>query len=230
MRVIVHLGQPRTGTTSLQYFLGMGNVKEVYLPIMPTVFENVPGTNHFGMSIVCLNEDRMSPPKVRFLREGKTSDDIERLRVDIKGWIKKSYEKGMADGKEVLLFSSEDLFLLNHKEEYSRLIDLFSETKARVEGVCCLRDKESFLESWSKRLDYNGYTRSDNPDDFRCINPDSSIVDYKKKTLLMMDTFDKLNMFSYNKEDNTGELLKWIGYTGVDGSTVKLNQSKGYGK
>jgi len=228
MRVVVHLGQPRTGTTSLQYFLGWGGVPEVYLPFLPSFFRNVPPTNHYKMSIVCLNENRLSPPKIRYLQEGGKTEDIEQMRTVIKEWAGREYKKALDKGKEILLFSSEDLYLLNYPEEYSRLIDLFSEINAPIEAISCFRGKESFKESWSKRLKYNGYILENNPDDFRCISTESFLFDYERKKELIKGVFDKCIFFSYNEKDNTKEFLNVLGYGDYHSLGYKLNQSSTY--
>lgn len=223
MKIIIHFGQPRTGSTSLQYYLSNNSIDKLYYPLSPKLFSNVDKNNHHLLSICSLDDERYNPPKFRFLKEG---GDIKKLRDTTREFVIDTYHKAKQDEKEIILFSSEDLYFLNNESEFLRLLELFEGIDVEKESICCFREKNSFKQSWINRLLYNNYTLTDDVDDFRCVDNNSSIFDYDKKKNLMSSFFDNALFFNYT-ENNIRNFLKKIGVE-ILGKELKYNQSKNY--
>lgn len=223
MRVIIHFGQPRTGTTSLQQYLSNNTIDEIYYPKSPEILKGIHTNNHFLLSICSLDDDRYNAPKLKFLNSGGNIDELKKITIE---FISNSYEDALKKNKQVLIFSSEDLYFLNNESEFIRLKSMFSDIPVPLECICCFREKKNFKKSWMGRLFYNNYTLNNNLDDFRCVDDNSSIFNYEHKQNLMKSNFDNSLFFNY-KKNNIQNFLKKIEMPFI-GRELKYNQSKNY--
>jgi hypothetical protein len=201
MKTIVHIGQHKTGTTSLQHFLA-GNRsqlanKGIYIP---TSIVGVNDPSHYMLNVFALDKHRYSPMKE--LLKSKKEPCLERLDSRLPVEVASHYEKAAELGCSSVIWSNEGLYLLNSTREYERLYGLFSEHSSQICAVCCFRDVESYRESYKKQLMKTSIEFSEDPDSYRYISNDSWLFDYERKRQLLDAVFDDVKTFDYDKEDN----------------------------
>lgn len=224
MKTIIHIGQHKTGTTSIQNFL-RDNRKALlkngfYVPSRIAGYDH---PSHFILNVYALAEGRYSSMKDELVStKGKQYIDI--LEIKLKRDIEHIYKDASQKKSKEVLWSNEGLYLLNTVAEYKRLIGLFSEYSTEVEVVCCFRDVKSYRNSYIKQLRKQNIPLSDNPDSYRYVEPDSWLFDYKKKQDLLSEVFDKCTYFLYDPNDNVKKFLEAIGgYDNISTGGYRLN-------
>lgn len=222
LKTLIHIGQHKTGTTSIQHFLKKNRdaliSRGLYVPYSIAGYDN---PSHFVLNVYSLNKNRSSPMKDQFLKK-KTDffKDLEQRLHDDIAW---HYNKAKEYGCKEVIWTNEGLYLLNSNEEYLRLRDLFMTHSSKTEAICCFRDKVSYKESYTKQLIKQNIVLTDERDSYRYVNDDSWLFDYTRKVELLTEVFDNVITYSYNSEDNVKAFLETIGYpTDIDGS-IRLN-------
>ncbi len=226
MKTIIHIGQHKTGTTSIQKFLQDNRVSlmrnGLYVP------SNIAGYNHpshFVLNIYSLADKRYSPMKEKIIKQ-KGEAYLEKLKLVLENDIERIYEDASQNQCDKVLWSNEGLYLLNSLNEYAKLKSLFSKFSSEIEIVCCFREIESYRQSYIKQLTKNNGTLSDNPDSYRYLAPDSWLLDYSRKKELLSMIFDQCSYFSYDSNDNVKKFMKSIGFNSVRTETYRLNVTK----
>lgn len=222
LETLVHIGQHKTGTTSIQSFLKNNRdalmKRGLYVPSSIAGYDN---SSHFILNVYSLNRNRSSPMKDQLLKKKPDlfADLTQLLRNDI-AW---HYSEAESYGCKEIMWTNEGLYLLNSEEEYNRLCDLFTPHSSKITTICCFRDKNSYKESYTKQLIKQNITFSDQKDSYRYVNDDSWLLDYDRKINLLNSTFDDAIIYKYNREDNIKAFMDQIGYPIETSEVIRLN-------
>ncbi|HZJ81198.1 MAG TPA: hypothetical protein VFC95_00710 [Guyparkeria sp.] len=226
MKTIIHIGQHKTGTTSIQHFLKDHQDElarqRIHFPIMPGGQQNA---SHFSLNIYALDQNRYSPMKEDVVRE-YGYQYLETFKQKVESDVRAAYEEAANRQCDTVLWSNEGLYLLNTEAEHRRLFRLFSRHSSEVEVVCCFRDSESFRESYKNELIKQGIPLSDDPDSYRYVENDSWLFDYDRKKHLLSTVFNKCSYFPYDPEDNVSRFLDVVGIQIEHRRNYRLNVRK----
>lgn len=213
MRTIVHLGQHKTATTSIQMYLQEQSTvlcqRGLYVPL--------PGDIHALLNVYSLSSHRTSPLKDD-LRKRKRAWYFWTLGWVLRAKIASHYQNARDSGCKDVIWSNEGLYLLNSDREYNRLVRLLAPHSEKVVAVCCFRDLDSFRRSYSLQLEKEGRTFSNHKDSYRYVREDSWLFDYDMKKEQLRNAFDETIVFSYDRQDNVGRFFEKIEYP-VAGNT-----------
>jgi hypothetical protein len=152
LRTIVHIGQHKTGTTSIQAYLKdtRNNLinQGLYIPDSILEYNN---NSHFILNVYSLNPDRFSSMKENLLKT-KSKEYFDQLEENLKKDIFDHYWTANNLKCKEIIWSNEGLYLLNSIEEYKRLYELFRKHSSEVVCICCFRDVEEYKVSYTKQL------------------------------------------------------------------------------
>jgi hypothetical protein len=225
MRTIVHIGQHKTATTSIQHLLGQFRSAfcrhGLYVPDSIAGFTN---RSHFILNVYALDQDRYSFSKENLLKT-RSRDYLSGLGASIKEDVAKHYQRASESRCRDVIWTNEGLYTLNSVEEYARLRSLFEAYSSRIVCVCCFRDVASFRKSYIQQMVRNGYSSSDDPNYWRYVAEDSWLFDYERKTRLLRQVFDEVVTFPYDPADNVGAFFASIGYRVPNTRSLRLNVS-----
>lgn len=223
MKTIIHIGQHKTGTTSIQKFLQSNKdlcaENGLYIPSRIAGYED---NSHFILNVYALDENRYSSKKEDIVASKGTAY-MRGLKLELQRDIERTYKDAAGKGCTKVIWSNEGLYLLNSKREYERLVNLFSEYSTEVEVVCCFRDKDSYRQSYTEQLKKGKRSESNDPDSYRYLKQDSWLFDYDRKKTLLSSTFDKHTYFLYDATDNVGRFMESIGITIKGGEEYREN-------
>lgn len=230
MKTIVHIGQHKTATTSIQRVLTEQREwlisQGVWFPL-PMTDPDQP--SHYPLNVYCLESGRMSPKKAKLL----THDPAEFLAIQrgLKDHIRDNYQQAKAQGCDRVIWSNEGLYLLNSVPEYQRLHDLFTAHSEQVTCVCCFRAVDSFRASYIRQLHKSGFDNSTVPDSFCYTEPDSWLFDYERKKGLLRQVFkDHVSCLEYQPEGMVERFMRALGLQLPGLQELYLNQTKPPGK
>ena len=224
MKTIIHIGQHKTGTTSIQHYLqshraGLAEAG-LYVPDTLLGFGN---PSHFMLNVYALDEHRESTAKIKLMEsvsEGFFDNMERRLMED----IRRHYLIATGQGCREIIWSNEGLYLLNSEHEYERLRGLFGNLAGETLCICCFRDVESYARSFRKQLESLELPLSDDPDSYRYLEADSWLFDYAGKKALLEKVFDEVLVLDYDPGDMVKTFMKAIGYPpSEDTSKMHLN-------
>jgi hypothetical protein len=189
-RVILHVGTHKTGTTSLQQFLGDEN--DGLLAAAGAFFP--PGFMiprlHSDLPLLTLRPDLVWPMRLRF-PETQSERWLAAAEAHVRGQVRTAT-------RDVLVYSQEDLSYARFDHEVERLADLFDGLPVTV--VVFLRDRRSFLDTYTAQLTATGFPLSDDPASFSYVRDDSWLLDYDA----LVDTYrrgfgsDNVKVFDYD--------------------------------
>lgn len=223
IRTIIHIGQHKTGTTSIQHFLRFNKTalskRGLYVP---DVIANHNNTSHYMLNVYALNKNRFSSIKKRLLDAGP-EDYLSRIDPLLKRDIKHHYKLAREQNCRDVLWTNEGLFLLNSIEEHKRLRDLFEPYSASVVCVCCFRDVDSYKKSYIRQLADEGIHPSPDKNSCHYLEHDSWLFDYAGKIKMLEAIFDRVIIYPYHAKDGVGDFMRTIGYTANHTGPVRLN-------
>ncbi|WP_299880739.1 hypothetical protein [uncultured Cocleimonas sp.] len=212
MRTIIHIGQHKTGTTSLQDYLQSqrNNLlkKGLYVP------DSLAGINHpshYILNVFALDKERLSPMKEHLLSTKPKSffDNLEnKLTSDIEKHYKQAQENNCSD----IIWSNEGLYLLNSENEYKKLLQLFTKHSDNIVCVCTFREKKSFRKSYVKQLLKQKINFIQTKDSYRYIHEDSWLFDYESKINLLKKVFKDTIFIDYEPQNMVKIFMTSIGY------------------
>lgn len=223
MKTVIHIGQHKTGTTSIQKYLRdkRRSLAKTGLYV-PSGVAGYNHPNHFILNVYALADNRYSSMKEKTIAE-RGRHYLSELETDLKKDIEEIYKDALGSKCDRVLWSNEGLYLLNTAIEYNRLKSLFSEYSTEIEVVCCFRDVESYRESYIKQLSKQGISLSNDPDSYRYVEPDSWLFDYQRKRDLLSEVFDRRTYFSYDPNDNVKAFMETIGFDAIDTGNYRFN-------
>jgi len=224
MRTLIHIGQHKTGTTSIQHYLQKYRQPlaeaGLYVPDTLLGFTN---PSHFLLNVFALDADRESTAKI-LLRDAVEPAFYDTLEVRLRDDIARHYARAEALDCKDIIWSNEGLYLLNSETEYQRLNTLFAEHSQQTVCLCCFRDKTTYLESYRKQLQSLNLSLSNDPHSTRYLEEDSWLVDYDRKQKLLKAVFDDTLVLEYDPADMVKTFLDTIGYEPAgDTGTMRLN-------
>lgn len=215
MRTIIHIGQHKTGTTSIQHFLARHRTDLIKQGLyIPDSLLGSTDPSHYLLNVYALNENRSSTAKIRLI-EANGPDFINVLRANTVKEITRHYEAARKLDCREIIWTNEGLYLLNSVEEYKRLYELFKPWSSDLVCICCLRDVDSYRRSYMAQLARNGLSFSNDKDSYLYVEPDSWLFDYSRKESLLRTVFDNIILFPYNRT-MVKTFMEKIGYIITD--------------
>ncbi len=226
MKTIIHIGQHKTGTTSIQHYLRSNSRSLAREGLyVPDKIVNIDDPSHFILNIYALDDHRFSPVKESFLQT-KPQEFFANLGRELEADIASHYLNAEQKRCKDVIWSNEGLYLLNSVEEYRRLRDLFVPHCSKVVCLCCFREIESYRASYGRQLQSMSITPSSDRDSYRYLEPDSWLFDYDRKVRLLREVFDEVITFSYNAEDIITPFMKQIGYVATATASFRENATR----
>lgn len=225
METIIHIGQHKTATSSIQKYLQANKqaLKNQNVYFTDHVLKsNSP--NHSILNVYSLAEERLSTSK-HYAIKFKGSEYLKFLENNLPQEIAKIYELASKADCNRIIWSNEGLYLLNSIDEYKKLIDLFKPHSSKIVVVCCFRDKQSYLKSYKLQLDKQNFKTSQKKDSYKYVNEDTWLLDYQRKKILLSKVFDDQLYFEYNPVDNVKEFLDLLGIEARNTKSVRTNQT-----
>lgn len=226
MRTIIHIGQHKTGTTSIQHYLRQNRAElaknGIYIPDSIAGFNN---ESHFMLSVYSLDKKRSSPMKDALLRS-KHPEFFNELQHALTVDIARHYKNAESQGCNTVIWSNEGLYLLNSLIEYKKLRSLFDDYSATVVCMCCFRDIDSYSKSYKSQLQRSGITHSDDKNSYRYVDDDSWLYDYERKEHLVRSVFDDFIAFPYNPRDMVKTFMNALGYEVCNTESIRLNTTE----
>jgi hypothetical protein len=223
MRTILHIGQHKTGTTSLQHYLKNNREKlrqkGLYVP------DNLAGIthpSHYILNVYALDSKRSSPMKEVMLNHQK-SDYFDYLEQHLTASIKQHYTQAYDSNCSDIIWTNEGLYLLNSVTEYKKLQQLFQNETDEMLCICCFRDKISFRRSYMAQLKKQGLSFSQKEDSYCYIEPTSWLFNYERKKALLEQTFKNNLYIDYTPDDMVSTFMQAIGYDVLNTHTERLN-------
>lgn len=207
METIIHIGQHKTGSTSLQNTLfqhrsELRKQKYFYTNKILTHEHN----SHYILNVYALDRNRFSSMKEKLIKSNGEKH-IEELNEQLPTEIKTIYDEALRQNCNKIIWSNEGLYLLNSKQEYERLFNLFKPFSTKITVTCCFRERESYRISYLKELQKKNISLSNIPGSCRYLKPDSWLFDYDRKKRILYEVFDQCLFWDYKKEDNIKPFL-----------------------
>ncbi len=167
-RILLHIGNHKTGTTSIQQFCRDENprllerVGAFYPPgfLIPLIHSDLP--------LLSMRAEREWPASLKF-PQTRNADWLASAHRHVRSQIEESQAT-------TLVYSHEDLSFVRFDDEVGRLRELLGGTEVRV--VVFLRDKHAFLDSYRTQLRSMGLPLSSDPNSFANVDDDSWLTDY----------------------------------------------------
>ena len=223
VRTLIHIGQHKTGTTSIQHYLKDNRLNLIedglYVPDSICGYDN---PSHFILNVYSLNKNRYSSKK-ELLLETKTQEYFFNLKKYLEKDISRHYQEAISKGCKDIVWSNEGLYLLNSVGEYNRLLELFLGYSSEVVCVCCFREVEAYRKSYTQQLQRGGKKLSDDKDYYRYLGADSWLFDYERKKKILRDVFKKVIWLSYNSKDMIKTFMSAAGYSVSNTESTRLN-------
>jgi hypothetical protein len=227
LRTIIHIGQHKTGTTSLQHYLQYHREdlsdRGLYVPESVCGYDH---PSHFILNVYSLNQNRFSSMKEKLLAS-ESPEFFRNLPGLLAADIERHYQEASSQACKDVLWSNEGLYLLNSVEEYTRLFELFSKYSDEIVCVCSFREMESYRTSHRQTIINQGLPMSNDKDSYRYFGDDSWLFDYDRKKQLLSQVFDDIIYLSYNREDMVRTFMEALGYSVSSGTeSIRLNVTR----
>lgn len=229
MRTFIHIGQHKTGTTSIQHCLRLNRGEFIrqglYLPDSIAGFNN---PSHFILNVYSLNTQRQSSMKEKLLSHNMSNPCyMSQLSRNLKKDVAKHYQHAYKEGCTDIIWTNEGLYLLNTVEEYTRLYNLFAPHSTEIICIICFREVESFKRSYTKQLEKQGIPFSENRDSYKYIKDDSWLFNYKEKRKLLHSVFGSgVHVLTYDPDDMIRLFFDKLGYSILPSQVFRLNTSQ----
>jgi len=185
-RIFVHIGTHKTGTTSLQDWLGRHET-ELRERFRLGVYQGAfPNCREIGLA--CASPSRSLPTR------------------GIPQWVDPEWRRHVSElvaaqlaRPEDLILSAEVLSFLRSTAEVQHLAQLLRERDVTI--LVVLRNRADFLESWAKHLQRDRYKLSRDPSSFAYVQADSWLADYDSLVGAYRDVFgdDHVRIIDYDQ-------------------------------
>jgi hypothetical protein len=183
---VVHVGTHKTGTTSIQRFLGAN----------PTVLtahgvRRPPGfldpLQHHELPLLVLRP-ALATPQRRALPQAHDADWLAAASEHVRRTVEAAPEP-------VLVYSHEGLSFVRQPDEAARLAGLIPRP---VTIVVFLREPAAYLRSYTAQLARMGIAPSDDPASIAYVEPDSWLVDGDALVGAYRAVFDDVRVLDYD--------------------------------
>lgn len=219
--VLLHIGLPKTGTTSIQRLL-QANVPKLQAQGFDVYRANLLGRkNAVELQISSIRDDVTTLSKIVF-----PDVDQNELHARTRAAISDFLAQTKADR---IIFSCEDLHLLRTSEECARLRKLFPED-VRFEVFMVLREPQEWLKSYTEqivKIKMPGREISDDPTSALYVKPDTWVLDFKALARCYSDNVGPVTSLDYDRSSANSNLLKAFGaipWEGVDDFRVNVSR------
>jgi len=168
---LLHIGIPRTGTTSFQQWVYQHR----------SMLETAAGITMYESFVPHVRKSQIHP-ELLLLSQRPERDCVSKLKIE--NWATEAWQDGARElvatavnsDAETIMFTHEGLFLLRHPDEVERLAHLLAPREIRV--AVCLREPQSFLCSYRGHMHRNDLALSSEPSSSFYLQDDSWIVDW----------------------------------------------------
>lgn len=186
MRTIVHIGLHKTGSTSIQHFLGLHRDRLDNLGIAYFRGQYIVN-NHVELHVAAMRPDRSSTFKEK--RGHVPTDEYrENVRAKVSDFAAQNPDK-------TLLFSAEGLSLLRYPDE----IEWLAETLPKpTEIVAVVREVESYMASYAGNLALKGLEPKDRGS-FAYVGPDSWLRNIQDRLDAFRPFFERVATVDFDK-------------------------------
>ena len=227
IETILHIGQHKTGTTSLQSFL-QGQAAELRAQgcYYPTSLLGHSHASHYLLNVYALAEERSSTMKDHLLAT-RGAAYLREIEVNLPAEIARIYREARQAQCHRVIWSNEGLYLLNSVAEYQKLRDLLAPHSSKITVMCCFREREAYRTSYAQQLQLQGISFSERPDSYRYVEPDSWLVDYDRKKQLLGEVFQHAQYWDYDPKDNIHPFLNVLQIELKASTQLRLNASEG---
>jgi Sulfotransferase family len=192
---LVHIGVPKTGTTSFQQWIYRHRA---------TLEETRSITLHD--SIVPHVRKAQIHPELLLLSQRPERDCVAKLKIG--NWATEDWQRAakaqiaatVGSDAETVMFTHEGLFLLRNPDEVERLAELLAPRDLRV--VVCLREPASFLRSYRSQMHKNDFRPSTDPDSSFYLEDDSWMVDWAEMLRVWRSVLGEANVVAIDYEQS----------------------------
>jgi hypothetical protein len=195
-KIVLHIGSPKTGTTSFQNWL-INN--KIFLEKCNIDFYSdgyISPANHYELALCSYKNNIIETPISLLFKDLINNKSFSsKIKNKISNFIKKSKKK-------TIIFSCEELFFLSSKKEFYKL-KAFLGKNFDYEIICTLRKKKEFYHSWEKEMKRFNLNINNNK------KFTTNFIDYKKKKKLLVSVFKKVKIFNYSPYINSN-LLSYL--------------------
>ncbi|MBM3162694.1 MAG: hypothetical protein FJZ79_05150 [Chlorobi bacterium] len=190
-RIVVHAGIHKTGSTSIQAFLGKNRPRLERLGIAFFRGAYIPD-NHVELHAAAMRFQRSSP----FKHSGKALIDHDfrkRVHHDITNFIAHS-------DCDTIVFSAEGISYLRYPDEMTRLAGMLAGGSTEI--IMYLREPVTFLRSYSREMEKHRICPGCDKDSFAYTGKDSWLVDYPSRIAGFASAFgqDNVRTIDYDGE------------------------------
>ncbi len=212
MKVYVHIGSPKTATTSI--LKALRSHRGVLLSknglYVPESFLNSSNNSIWLLNVAALEFDRFSPKKL-LEPQYHSEQAIRQLREEVKAEISNHIAKAELVGATRCIFSNEGLYFLKYASELERLKSFFD--PYNVEIIMAHRDQASFQKSWKKQLQKMQMPESEDSNSFAYVREDSYLFQYGEKIRQLEEIFGKsrVHVLPYVKGEMVAKFMACIG-------------------
>ena len=193
--VFLHIGTPKTGTTSIQTFLGL---QKEYL-------------QRNGFALCCSPRDKPNFKEL-FHASVLPSRRSDMILAKPKGgyfflkWRIKRHIRQVVNGNSnaSLIASTEVLSWLRHPVEIARLRELFP-AGTTFTVILCLREKEDFIASYKRQLDARKIPYGTRQGQRNYVEKDTWLLDYDGIRAAFETLTDDIRVIDYEKVNRSGQ-------------------------
>ncbi len=191
---LVHIGTHRTGTTAFQQWTERHRAALLNLRGV-RVYDGRYLASHIEFALLCIRRNRTIAAQRR----------VPEWCLD--EWREETVEhisRRVADPAEELLISAEALSLLRYEDEVSALCELLRPRAVRV--AVCLRDKQSFLDSFRREM----WVRNIAPSPYRTshyyVGADTWLVRWEEMLSVWRSVLGDDNVVDFSYEEAMAQL------------------------
>jgi len=191
-KVLLHVGSPKTGTTSIQKYLvdREGPLLEAGVRVGKLAW--CSNANNGVLNIVCARSETGTPAKYAFVtNQGWAALDGLRERV------RRELDALLSAPCRVLALSNEGLFFLRHHDEYERLRAMLRGVPAEV--LLYLRSPGAYLRSLA--IQFDALPDISEADALGLFREELWLIDYEAKTAMLRDVFGAENVTVLSYEE-----------------------------
>lgn len=204
MKIYVHIGLEKTGTTSIQRFLHQERESLIKHGILyPSTFGQ---TNHIKLSQSIINLKKKTPARKIF-----GIDSIESLN-NFKEKLKAAFmnEVDKSCPKKIIISSEQLSALVSSKEEVCELEGFFRNISPDFTYLLTVRNQEDIMQSMYSTMIKSGYTQ-----DFKIKDSNLKLLKYNFSSLIDVFTSNsnadvKVSYFGKNKNNKFNNFLDEI--------------------